>query len=258
MSNQVTDLFAEVHAKINRGDEHFKLLNRLIKEWGQPDHYSFGGNYNSNRTVYIGTVRFNPRPDVLFWGLLVGDLINNYRSSLDYLVRALAIKENGIDPPAHEWRLAFPITDSKAYFQKQIRERRLSGVPASSVAVIEAAQPYNASNPAKNPLTRLRDLNDADKHRLIHVAIVNISELREIIIGNTQGPFEMAIFRDPLYDNAPILRIDFERPNPPVIVQLDLSLRIMLEEELPDGDGLTTVINNIRKEILRLVEVLAI
>jgi hypothetical protein len=102
------------------------------------------------------------------WGLDVGDIGVNARSSLDFLVYQLAIA-NGV-PPGKCVRTQFPIFLNAADYRhgkRSHRERMLAGVAPKHKRFIDNLQPFQRGvQQARNdPLAILKALTDRDKHR---------------------------------------------------------------------------------------------
>ncbi len=250
-----SDPFAEVHIKINRGDEHLKSLYDLIRTWGESEPYEFLLEQTEERTFYGFRIKFTDPPDFSRWGAITGDVLTNYRAALDYMVHALAMLASGSDPRRNTNRLQFPITNSQANWIEALESKRLSGLSPSSVATIEAAQPYNRSDRGGEMLTRLRDLNNPDKHRRLNLAIFAIQHPNDIIIGPIGPSFrELILYGEPLYDGAKFVSIEFSEPQPPPVdMKLDLTMRVALADDPPVGDALVKILADIREEVLRLL-----
>jgi hypothetical protein len=90
------------------------------------------------------------------FGVLVGEIFYNLRSSLDYLIFELAQLDSGVVQDGTQ----FPIIDTKKGFQERVG-RWLKGVNNGHIAAIEQLQPYNGCSWTK----RLRECSNADKHR---------------------------------------------------------------------------------------------
>lgn len=97
-------------------------------------------------------------PDEMI-SILVGEVIHNLRSALDYLVYALA----WADSRKFQEKTQFPIDDSPRVFKQRKEGKRsgLTGLNRSHIAEIERLQPYKRCDWTK----RLRDLSNHDKHR---------------------------------------------------------------------------------------------
>jgi hypothetical protein len=105
------------------------------------------------------------------WGLLLGDIVHNYRSALDCI--AWALVELGKRPPhtlteEEQRRVYFPICSTKREFDKT-RRRRLPGVGKTEVEIVRSYQPYKAGRWLRDthPFAVLRELSNSDKHRAV-------------------------------------------------------------------------------------------
>jgi glycerol-3-phosphate O-acyltransferase len=88
---------------------------------------------------------------------LVGDVLSNVRPPLDYLVRALAIRDA---PSKRPKGTQFTIADTHARFNKRVASD-LAGLSQPHVDQIEQLQPYHRR---QEWLARLRELSNPDKH----------------------------------------------------------------------------------------------
>ena len=157
--------------KIGRAEEHAKTVSDEITTWedAEPKPYSFTRHRDAQGHRYSITVHFSiPYRDR--WALIAGDCIHNLRCALDHFVYAIAVRQTGLNPPADERRLQFPIADNPENFAVQAeRIRSLSQAVRTS---IELVQPYNRRHGLLPPLLGLvRDFDDRDKHRLLNVSI---------------------------------------------------------------------------------------
>src|ERR1700734_716114 len=93
---------------------------------------------------------------------IIGDCIQNARSSLDYLVRELVLAANN-RPTDHEM---FPICDNPKAFKDAIRRGQLTGVSEEAVAIIESVQPYHLGEDwESSTLWVLNQFANTNKHR---------------------------------------------------------------------------------------------
>jgi len=95
--------------------------------------------------------------------LIIGDCLQNLRSSLDYVVWELVLAND--DVPGR--KNAFPICESPESFNKA-RKSRLAGLSEDMRAEIQCLQPYHAPDGFKShPLWILDELVNFNKHRRI-------------------------------------------------------------------------------------------
>jgi hypothetical protein len=119
-----------------------------------------------------------PAP-VLQWGVMVGDVVNNLRAALDYLVWELSVLHTG-GPPSPTasskqrgvWRrIGFP-TVLREPDWNAICTEKLAVVDPRLYAEFEELQPFCAAkhrgeDPDRHPLTMLNELWNRDKHRAV-------------------------------------------------------------------------------------------
>lgn len=162
----------DAYLRVKRAEEHFEDLRRV--------------NIDVTRQ-YAETTRFQPEPegpvDPLYGGddqkpfvrvhtgtaqipdrvrILTGDIANNLRSALDYLIAQLAELDTGIEQSGTQ----FPIEDTPKGFKGRIKTY-LRGLTETHIAVIERLQPYKGINWTK----QLRALSNPDKHRKLHIVV---------------------------------------------------------------------------------------
>jgi hypothetical protein len=95
--------------------------------------------------------------------LIIGDCLQNIRSSLDYLVRELVLAAHG-EPNAQH---TFPVCETPGAF-KNTKRKRLSGLSEDAIAEIEALQPYVERERLRDhPFWILDKLCNINKHRRI-------------------------------------------------------------------------------------------
>jgi len=161
--------FRRLRSKLERAKEQ---INELKTEWDgffQPGTYivQFKDDPNTReRTYYLDSV--TEIPDSI--PLIIGDVIQNLRSSLDHLAHHLVCVGNG-DPGPHT-HVYFPIAkDSTEY--KTMRDRRIKGMRQDAIDAIDAIEPYGGG--AGDFLWQLHQLNIIDKHRLLLTVYANLS-----------------------------------------------------------------------------------
>ena len=172
--------------------------------------------------------------------LLAGDAIHNARSALDHLGFSLALhgaNSSGIALTDEEMaHIQFPITDSLARFETQIKRGRLKGVDQRAIAMIRVRQPFQTITPpiGQNPLWLVHRLDINDKHReLMFVGPVIIN----FLMGWPEE-FKQLRFRDPAGPNvyAPGPEIGsyvFPSPQSEADVEVDLTVGLHLHGAEP-------------------------
>jgi hypothetical protein len=110
------------------------------------------------------------------WALMVGDIVQSFRASLDYLVWELSVvgisRRGGKGNPGRT--TAFPLVSKPGSWSDE--DVRMAHLDPEQRRLIETFQPYNDPAPTtrptgKRPLDRLRDLSNKDKHRALSLVI---------------------------------------------------------------------------------------
>lgn len=105
---------------------------------------------------------------------IIGDILFNFRSALDHLANRLVIA------PTKD--TAFPIFCDRLDRNGKPRSVGVAGgIHPKALAIIERLQPYHRSDPRADLLCILRELNNADKHRLLLVTSLAYTELTTAI-----------------------------------------------------------------------------
>jgi hypothetical protein len=118
------------------------------------------------------------------WGILVAEFAHHLRSALDNLLWQLILARGGTPV---EGVTQFPIYKNEADFNRKPKrrgpwpteaDRLTSGILPEDRAFIKDAQPFKLGRDAPmHPLSMLADLNNVDKHRYIHVAVMATANL---------------------------------------------------------------------------------
>ena len=167
--------FVSCWLKISRAEEHFNTLKSEIASWAKSGAYSIVKQCDSEGRRHSLVLNMKGQQPFDKWSLIASDCVQNLRGALDHSVYALAIQNSGGSPPPNASKLQFPICDSLAAFDLEVKKKRISGLSSKAQAFIEQAQPYNRWHPELPPiLSVLRDFSDSDKHRLLNVAASHI------------------------------------------------------------------------------------
>ena len=153
---------------------HAQALQEDIASRDEADIPSFGfrTHYDAKRHGFAVVVaEVEPMP--MRWRLLLGDIANNYRATLDHLAWALALRgrtppESGKLTAKQENAIYFPIMQHRGGFNGELA-RKLPGVRRADIAKVRRRQPYHYSprNRARHALVLLSRVNTGDKHRTV-------------------------------------------------------------------------------------------
>lgn len=187
------------------------------------------------------------------WGVLIGELVHNLRSALDHAVSAAAAEPSR----AHQ----FPIVLEREDWPKQ-RDGRLKTLPAAVVELIKAQQPFHAQpplTPERHLLAVLARLSNADKHRLLHTAVLSIAEARPEfqLVQDVADVRDTHVFYGPLERGAELARLLIvpAGPNPKIRVAGEFAFTLAFTDPLRRGsvlDGAPVI--ELLTAIWRLVE----
>lgn len=152
-----------VELKIYRAAQHIKSLESELEGYfkGNPGKMVRQPHTSENEALF----RFIPDgPIPARFGLIVGDVLQNLRSSLDYLVWELVLAAN--NQPSE--KNMFPICSTFESFDRQIKRRRLDGMSPDAIAEISSLQPYHLGQDfSKSILWAVDELTNINKHRRI-------------------------------------------------------------------------------------------
>ncbi|MHB1220361.1 MAG: hypothetical protein ACYC1L_19420 [Alphaproteobacteria bacterium] len=152
-------------AKIKRANEGIKYLHTELEKFLslKTDHYRTVIERKDDTREFILRAFGDPLEISPELRVLMGEIIHNLRTSLDHLVCALVLRENS-EP---SWGIQFPICDTTKEFERACQRGKIKGISDRHMKIIESIQPYWTSESGNHPLSILRRLNNADKHRLL-------------------------------------------------------------------------------------------
>ncbi len=199
---------------------------------------------------HIVRVHLDRHPAVR-WGVYIGDIVHNLRSALDHIAWQLAALEG--PPPG---QTEFPIFADESRFRTIDKKGdpgrrsglyKMVGIGDCGKALIEWAQPYHRRSEAKSaPLWMLHELWNADKHRVLAVAIASLEasgyHYRVLTPKGKLAEFEFGPF-GPLHEGAQVawFRIAEDSVRP-VDVQITVTYAVTFGEATnAKGDQLPTV-----------------
>ena len=254
----------DVVAKLRRAEEHFDSLKNEIRRWHETRPYRIVKKVNFDCTRYSAIVRMSNPPDLRRWSVIASDCFHNLRSSLDYLVYAVAIQESSMNPPPDCGNLQFPITDDPAKFEST--RWRIKSLSSKMQTVLESIQPYNRSHPSLPPLlTILRDFDNSDKHRLLHVMLTRspqgkFGDVRNIPPGAT---FTIDIVAGDIVDKTEVAALVFDVSAPDVQYKFEADFVVtMTHASFPPGNAtwsdIGAVLIRIIPEVRYIIDVISI
>jgi hypothetical protein len=171
--------------KFGRAQRHFKEVQELLAAYKVLDPYEIRREENPDTGLSFWITLTKAPPDDI--ALAAGDCAHNLRSALDHIIYELSCHTT---KKSHVAGTAFPIfSDTKNWdsrdakagdFKTSSGRYKLRAVPEPAVERIELLQPYNGSDPMywpRDPLLELHQLDIADKHRNLNLAVANVPEI---------------------------------------------------------------------------------
>jgi hypothetical protein len=169
-----------VWAKWERAVEQLAALDTDVAAFcAEPNPYGVISQSDREAGRYRFEIKPAWQPGVPYrWGAIIGEIVHDFRSTLDNLIWQLAILNGGKTYSSH----TFPLLTQKPKkgFAVQMRRERIKngktyrgplfGLGDDAVAIIESCQPYIPEDGVL--LRRLHDLWNLDKHR--HLAPIHV------------------------------------------------------------------------------------
>jgi hypothetical protein len=145
-----------VRVKIERADHHVANLNTAINEFLKVRPYHILRYVDPGKRPTYQATDIQPIP--LPIAAIVGDVLQNLRTALDYMASALWSRTN-----AGEFRGYFPIAETPAKYKSE-GLGKIKGLCQCGINAISAIEPYAGGK--GDVLWRLHSLSIIDKHRL--------------------------------------------------------------------------------------------
>jgi hypothetical protein len=198
-----------VELKIFRATQHFDSVKSELREYFQSNPGKMIRQPHSREDEAIFRL-ITDDPSPARFGLIIGDALQNLRSSLDYLVWELVLAAN-VQPNEKNM---FPICSTIERFDDQVRRGRLNGVSPDAVTEIQSLQPYHLGKDfAKSILWAIDELTNINKHRRILLTNLMATTVAkenfvvqdgEVWVHRPAGPIEV-FDRDTQFGPFPII-----------------------------------------------------
>jgi hypothetical protein len=188
--------------KIQRSLKHLDELHATIGASIENDPYVVTFGRDAKPPWRTGHLYLKDAPTTL-WGVILGDALYEMRSTLDHLVYRLStLKEND----KRRRNLQFPIFEQRNQYWEpregangaalpSARDTMLCGVDEAHRKVIDDVQPFEVDpkHPNLVVLARLSAMNNRDKHRLVNVTGVMISQPQIIVTPEGGNQHEIKV-----------------------------------------------------------------
>lgn len=159
-----------VYMKVGRAREHLEALERSVNDLMRSDAEDINaaggvdGHFDGKEGVFVVKTRVPDTPPTEL-SLPLGDCLQNLRSALDHLVWQLTLANNRTPNRA----TAFPIFREEPADRNKLLDP-MRKIHPDAQAIIEEIQPFKngEGDAADTFLWVLHELNNVDKHRLLH------------------------------------------------------------------------------------------
>ncbi len=236
-----------VRLKLSRAMEHLLRLDDEI------DEYRGRKPFTVLREVDPGDARlrfgfFLTELPPAHLSVVIGDIVNNLRSSLDHLAWQLVIA-NGGTPRTSPPTTQFPLHGSRTMSNGKLRKIEVAGgVAPKALAVVESLQPYHrVQDPGKHPLALLAELSNIDKHRTLHTATMGNRDIEVTLVRDDGERIKGIAAEGPVRhrDVVAIFPFTFDDLHP-ILAELSIEIRgsnfISLRDPGPWGDQPVTLL----------------
>jgi len=173
---QLVDFAARI-----RGSFDEKSFSHVIKAYTYPKP----SDSRDPLPWHLYTLHFESVPTISKRdGILLGEIIQNFRSVLDYLAWAMYVKTGVALSRSKERNVAFPMISTNSTDYGRRVDGFLPNVPANERAFIQGYQPYQSTDSAMF-IGWLNALSNTDKHRvIIPVAVYPMDGKIEFVYGS--------------------------------------------------------------------------
>jgi hypothetical protein len=163
--------------KLAHGQDHLQEISDLVQGWLKACFKTLREEPDPDEPGYYCAWIDAPEIDAQRLSLLVGDCLQAFRSTLDHLAFELASAFTIPMTDAIEKDSSFPILsdEDRTGFGRgphkwTASKPKVRGMDPRAQAEIERLQPYHRGHAYDtDPLWRLGELNNVDKHRVLHV-----------------------------------------------------------------------------------------
>ena len=214
-SDERDERFDGAWLKLDRAREHLAWLEAAVAEYraSEPVAMRTTEEAHADGSVtyrIVASVRVEPPAA---WGPVIGDVVQNARSALDYAVWEIT---HDVDHQSNQTQM--PICDTEEAWNAE-RLRRLKGVMDFQQEHIRESQPFQHDEPWTAPLSILRELSNRDKHRALHAAAL-ASANEEAHTTNADVTFEHIARVIPFSDDGDVMIIQAtpQDPGQPMVV----------------------------------------
>jgi hypothetical protein len=160
-------------AKYNRAARDLRVLHENVTRFLAREPYSLDVHFDRESGWHVVRMRIREEPPPVL-GVVVGSIAHQAYSALNHVTWELAVRNLGYDQasePRVRSRFDFPICEKRRDFRKR---DVLTHVGDQAARVLEQLQPFHSEpgphGKIQHPLLLMKELADADKHRVLAAA----------------------------------------------------------------------------------------
>jgi hypothetical protein len=220
----VTSLLEEARLKWSRGKEHLYMLEAESRKFWDSEPYTV--IHERNGKEFENVLRFQWTQPVPHnrWGSILGDVVHNMRSALDYIAWRLA--GSNLADRYIQFPLCETIDQWKGF---QWRLQKSAPIHADALAYIQSLQPYTRPDPQRAFLWILQELDARDKHKLI--TLTQSLARTAKISGRGQMLIPYEAIENPL-ENGTIIVEYAGPPEASANLEIDLAFQVVFDNSL--------------------------
>jgi hypothetical protein len=157
-------------AKFNRAIFHLRALNDELERFNgrEADSHRLTTEVDKETSSHYLRIQIL-RPFPTLWSLIVGDMIHNFRASLDYMMWSLVLANGNRPTRGTQFPIykAEPPSDPRDRSRRNF-ERNVKGISPEARELIEKLQPYRGEH-GQGPhiFSALNALSNQDKHHFV-------------------------------------------------------------------------------------------
>lgn len=210
-------MFMSPWGKLLRARDLIGDLIKISQDYYASEPYDYvqvsnDGDYDDPQVKIQWRLKVShPYPQESSW--ILGDIVNNMRSSLDHSIAEVArqkfeFDEDGISGSK---KLQFPIADTVGKFPRaQLRH----WFPDDVIETLESHQPYREDDPVLSPIRILRELSNMDKHRALMISDRSLVDFKFSADPEPEG-VQVKTHSIRMVEGAAVATVKFKRSNKP-------------------------------------------
>jgi len=241
----------DINRKIERAEEHLDDLQARIEKWAKTEPVEIVHHHDTETGWHTLRVKNVPEPPE-DWVDILGDFAGDLRSSLEWMVEALVLANNGTPNTKQQFPIVFEAKD--AHLVKVF----LRGVADEPAALIDALQPYHGPNRSQpEPLEVLSDLANVDKHHHPHAVTIWTKKFLDELARSGDRGISVLAFRPldtcKITETSVVGAARFVNETPlvglrvdPPTAKVEMELEIPIDIDIAFSNGGTVTFDQIR------------